>query len=226
MTMSNSNLSQARIEQNGIVILASGNGSNAQAIIDACAAGKIEGQISKIITNSPSAYVLERAKLANIETACIDHTLYADRESFDEALANEIDKVQPKVIVLAGFMRILSEGFVLRYLGKLLNIHPSLLPKYPGLNTHQRAIDANDSEHGTSVHFVTPELDGGPVILQAKVPIFSDDNAQELASRIQSQEYEIYPIVINWLSIGRIRLENGYAYLDNQKLTECGYASE
>lgn len=212
--------------QKRIVILASGSGSNAQAIIDACAKGTIQGAVVKLITNVPSAYALERATSANIEASCIDHKTFADRDTFDAALSTEIDQAEPDVIVLAGFMRILSEGFVKKYLGKLLNIHPSLLPKYPGLNTHKRAIENNDEEHGTSVHFVTPELDGGPVILQAKVPVFEDDTAEELASRVLVQEHKIYPIVVNWLCNERIALTNMKAYFDEMELPECGYASD
>ncbi|MBF7072884.1 phosphoribosylglycinamide formyltransferase [Glaciecola sp. MH2013] len=209
-----------------VVILASGNGSNAQAIIDACQSNKVSADIIKVISNIPSAYVLTRAANAGIDALCIDHKRYPNRESFDLVLAKELDSLQADVIVLAGFMRILSEGFVNQFTGKLLNIHPSLLPKYPGLNTHQRALDANDEEHGTSVHFVTPELDGGPVILQAKVPIFESDSADDLAQRVQSQEHEIYPIVVNWLCSKRAILKSDGAYLDGKKLPECGYASE
>lgn len=214
------------IHKKRIVILASGSGSNAQAIIDACAKDTIKGTVVKLITNVPSAYALERASNANIEATCIDHKTFADRDTFDAALSTEIDHAEPDVVVLAGFMRILSEGFVKKYLGKLLNIHPSLLPKYPGLHTHKRAIDNNDEEHGTSVHFVTPELDGGPVILQAKVPVFEDDTAEELASRVLVQEHKIYPIVVNWLCNERIALKNMKAYFDEMELPECGYASD
>jgi phosphoribosylglycinamide formyltransferase-1 len=212
--------------QKRILILASGSGSNAQAIIDACSNGAINGTVVKLITNVPSAYALERASAAGIQSKCIDHKSFTDRDSFDAALSAEIEQDAPDIIVLAGFMRILSEGFVEKYLGKLLNIHPSLLPKYPGLNTHQRAIDSNDEEHGTSVHFVTPELDGGPVVLQAKVPVFADDNADDLAARVLVQEHKIYPIVVNWLCNERITLTNMKANFDGQELPECGYASD
>lgn len=210
-----------------IVILVSGSGSNAQAIIDACANGAINGKVVKLICNVPGAFALERAKNAGIESLVIDHKHFAgDRNGFDSKLSTEIDAAQPDVIVLAGFMRILSDGFVQHYLGKLINIHPSLLPKYPGLKTHQRAIDNKDEEHGTSVHFVTPELDGGPVILQAKVPVFEDDTADELASRVLVQEHKIYSLVVNWLCNERVSLNNMTAYFDGQQLPECGYASD
>ncbi|AEP29868.1 phosphoribosylglycinamide formyltransferase [Brumicola nitratireducens] len=209
-----------------IVILVSGNGSNAQAIIDGCSRESIQGTVVKLISNVPTAFALKRAAQANIPSSCIDHKAFENRGAFDLALAKEIDDAKPDVIVLAGFMRVLSGEFVEKYLGKLLNIHPSLLPKYHGLNTHQRAIDNKDSEHGTSVHFVTPEVDGGPVILQAKVPVFEDDTADELAERVLVQEHKIYPLVVNWLCKERIVLTNMKAFFDGQKLPERGYASD
>jgi phosphoribosylglycinamide formyltransferase-1 len=212
--------------QKRIVILVSGSGSNAQAIIDACAKESINGSVVKLISNVPSAFALERAAKANIPSTCVDHKEYDDRDAFDVALAKQIDEAAPDVIVLAGFMRILSDTFVEKYLGKLLNIHPSLLPKYPGLSTHQRAIDNKDNEHGTSVHFVTPELDGGPVVLQAKVPVFEEDTVDDLSARVLVQEHKIYPIVVNWLCNERIALTNTKAFFDGQELPECGYASD
>lgn len=209
-----------------IVIIASGGGSNAQVIIDACVNQKISGEVCKVISNIPGAGVLNRAEQAGIKGVCVDHTQFDTREAFDIALSAEIDASHADVIVLAGFMRILSTQFVNKYLGKLLNIHPSLLPKYPGLNTHQRAIDAGDEEHGTSVHFVTPELDGGPVILQAKVPVFEDDTADELAQRVLVQEHDIYPLVVSWLCAERVKLAEYKAYLDDELLSEQGYASD
>jgi phosphoribosylglycinamide formyltransferase-1 len=212
--------------QKRIVILVSGNGSNAQAIIDACAKKAINGSVVKLISNVQSANALEIAAQSNIPSTCLDHKTFQDRDSFDISLAQEIDAAQPDIIVLAGFMRILSDAFVAKYLGILLNIHPSLLPKYTGLGTHQRAIDNEDSEHGTSVHFVTPELDGGPVILQAKVPVFEDDTVDDLASRVLIQEHKIYPLVVNWLCNERLALNNKKAFFDGQELPECGYASD
>ncbi len=212
--------------QKRIVILVSGTGSNAMAIIDACTKELIKGSVVKLISNVPSAYALEAAAQANVPSVCVDHKTFQNRDAFEQALAGEIDESLPDIIVLAGFMRILSSAFVEKYLGKLLNIHPSLLPKYPGLNTHQRAIDNQDTEHGTSVHFVTPELDSGPVILQAKVPVFEDDTADELAERVLVQEHKIYPLVVNWLCNERIVLTNMKAFFDGQKLPECGYASD
>jgi phosphoribosylglycinamide formyltransferase-1 len=204
--------------QKRIVILVSGNGSNAQVIIDACAKKTINGSVVKLISNVQSAHALKIAAQSNIPSICIDHKIFRDRDSFDISLAQAIDAAQPDIIVLA--------GFVAKYLGKLLNIHPSLLPKYTGLGTHQRAIDNEDSEHGTSVHFVTPELDGGPVVLQAKVPVFEDDTVDDLASRVLVQEHKIYPLVVNWLCNERIALSNKKAFFDGQELPECGYASD
>ncbi len=208
-----------------IVVLISGSGTNLQAIIDACKEDRIKGSISAVISNKADAYGLERANQAAINTVFINPKDYADRESYDLALADEIEQQQADLIVMAGFMRILSPAFVERFKGKMLNIHPSLLPKYQGLNTHQRAIDANDGEHGCSVHFVTAELDGGPVVLQAKVPIFAEDSAVELAARVQAQEHAIYPMVVNWFVEQRLEMKAERAWLDGQMLPDSGYAN-
>ena len=209
-----------------IVVLVSGSGSNLQAFIDACGNKIPNARISAVISNKSDAYGLQRAVNAGIDIHSLSATGYESREKYDEALATLIDLHQPDVIILAGFMRILSEAFVLRYQGKMLNIHPSLLPKYPGLHTHQRAIDAGDKEHGTSVHFVTPELDGGPVILQAKVPIFEEDTIEEVASRVQAQEHVIYPMVANWLAEERLMMQDGKALLDGNILGLSGLETE
>ncbi|MGF1806987.1 phosphoribosylglycinamide formyltransferase [Aliivibrio sifiae] len=209
-----------------IVVLVSGSGSNLQAFIDACGNKIPNARISAVISNKSDAYGLQRALSAGINIHSLSAAGYENREQYDSALATLIDLHKPDVIILAGFMRILSEDFVLRYQGKMLNIHPSLLPKYTGLHTHQRAIDARDKEHGTSVHFVTPELDGGPVILQAKVPIFEDDNAEEVASRVQAQEHVIYPMVANWLVEGRLLMKEGKAVLDGEALGLSGLETE
>ena len=210
-----------------IVVLISGNGSNLQAIIDSCTNGIIKNsRIAAVISNKADAYGLQRAQLANIEAVSIAATNYANRQDYDQVLIEKIDAYQPDVIVLAGFMRILSADFVNHYQGRMLNIHPSLLPKYTGLNTHQRAIDAGDTEHGTSVHFVTEELDGGPVILQAKVPIFTTDSVDDVIERVQRQEHNIYPLVIQWLLIQRLSMQNGYAVLDGNQLPPQGYAAQ
>ncbi|WP_186809476.1 phosphoribosylglycinamide formyltransferase [Aliivibrio fischeri] len=209
-----------------IVVLVSGNGSNLQAFIDACGNKIPNARIAAVISNKSDAYGLQRAIDADINVHSLNAKAYDSRELYDDALATLIDLHKPDVIILAGFMRILSEAFVTRYQGKMLNIHPSLLPKYTGLHTHQRAIDAGDKEHGTSVHFVTPELDGGPVILQAKVPIFEHDNAEDVASRVQAQEHVIYPMVANWLVEERLTMVDGKAILDGRELGLSGLETE
>ncbi|MDO6446185.1 phosphoribosylglycinamide formyltransferase [Colwellia sp. 1_MG-2023] len=209
-----------------IVVLISGSGSNLQAIIDACKTTDYPGEVVGVISNKAEVFGLTRAENANIPHQVLSHKEYDSRESYDQALVSAIDDYNPDLVVLAGFMRILTPDFVQHFSGKLLNIHPSLLPKYQGLNTHQRAIDANDKEHGVSVHFVTEELDGGPVILQAKVPIFPEDTADDLASRIHVQEHKIYPLVINWFCSGRVVMIGDKAVLDGVSLPSSGYASE
>jgi phosphoribosylglycinamide formyltransferase-1 len=213
-----------------IVVLISGSGTNLQAIIDASQADDYPGSIVGVVSNKSDAYGLTRAENANIATIALSHKDFDSRESYDQALIAEIDKLSPDVIVLAGFMRILSPAFVQHYQGKLLNIHPSLLPKYQGLNTHQRAIDAGDKEHGVSVHFVTEELDGGPVILQAKVPVFEGDSSDDLAARVHEQEHRIYPLVVKWLCEKRLSMttesQNEHAVLDGSILPIFGYAND
>ena len=210
-----------------IVVLISGNGSNLQAMIDACESGIIkDARISAVLSNKADAYGLERARQAGIDALHLSAADYADRAAFDQAMAERIDSYQPDLVILAGFMRILSGDFVRHYQGRMLNVHPSLLPKYTGLNTHQRAIDAGDDEHGTSVHFVTEELDGGPVILQAKVPIFAGDTAEEVMARVQEQEHRIYPMVANWCLQDRVVMTDGKAVLDGSPLPLSGYATD
>lgn len=167
-----------------------------------------------------------RAHHGEIDTSCVIAHQGESRSEYDARLMTVIEKYQPDLIVLAGFMRILTDDFVNHYLGRMINIHPSLLPKYTGLNTHQRAIDANDSEHGASVHFVTPELDAGPVILQAKVPVYEDDTADMLAARVHEQEHAIYPLVVKWFSQQRLNMQNGQAYLDGNLIGPSGYAPD
>lgn len=213
-----------------IVVLISGGGTNLQAIIDACESADYPGKVVGVVSNKAEAYGLTRAQNANIETVTLSHKAFESRESYDQALISNIDQFTPDVIVLAGFMRILTPAFVQHYQGKLLNIHPSLLPKYQGLNTHQRAIDAGDTEHGVSVHFVTAELDGGPVILQAKVPVFDGDTSDDLAERVHEQEHRIYPLVVKWLCEKRLHMktegQNEFAVLDGQILSISGYAND
>lgn len=190
---------------NGIVLI-SGGGSNLQSIIDS--ASKIDLSIRCVISNTPDAFGIKRAVNANIPTRVLDHTLYESRKAFDEVLISAIDRYHPDIIILAGFMRILSNAFVDKYQGKLLNIHPSLLPKHPGLNTHQKAIDAKDVMHGASVHFVTRTLDGGPVIAQKEVKIIPEETVETLAARVLKQEHVLYPEVIHWYTQGRLKLLN------------------
>ncbi|WP_448213392.1 phosphoribosylglycinamide formyltransferase [Colwellia sp. MEBiC06753] len=209
-----------------IVVLISGSGTNLQALIDACNADTYPGEIVGVLSNKADAYGLTRAEQADIATTTLSHKEFASREDYDLALIEAIDTYQPDIVVLAGFMRILTPAFVQHYLGKLVNIHPSLLPKYQGLNTHQRAIDAGDDVHGVSVHFVTEELDGGPVILQAKVPIFDGDLADDLAARVHEQEHKIYPLVVKWLCQNRLSMHNKQAILDGNVLPASGYAND
>ena len=198
------------------IVLISGSGSNLQAIIDTCV--DIDLNIACVISNNADAYGLVRANQANINTQIIEHTNYPSRDAFDTDLAKLIDQYDPEIIILAGFMRILTPEFTKKYLGKMLNIHPSLLPKFQGLNTHQRALDAGETEHGVSVHFVTDELDGGPVIAQARVKVLDNDNAESLAKRVLAEEHKLFPKVIHWFTQKRLTLENNHALLDGKTL--------
>ncbi|SDS76502.1 phosphoribosylglycinamide formyltransferase [Pseudomonas oryzae] len=204
-----------------VVVLISGSGSNLQALIDSQGAGN-PACIRAVISNRADAYGLVRAQNAGIATAVLDHKAFEGREAFDGALIEAIDAYQPDLVVLAGFMRILSPGFVRHYAGRLLNIHPSLLPRYKGLHTHQRALEAGDAEHGCSVHFVTEELDGGPLVVQAVVPVHADDTPQTLASRVQIGEHHIYPLAVRWFAEGRLRLGEQGAELDGAPLSASG----
>ena len=207
-------------------VLISGNGSNLQALIDACQAGRIQGELVGVVSNRADAFGLELAKAAGIATQVLSNQAFADRESYDAALIQALESWNPDLLVMAGFMRILTPGFVQHFAGRMLNIHPSLLPKYQGVKTHARAIAAGDTVHGASVHFVTEELDGGPVVLQARVPIFPDDDEVTLAERVLSQEHQIYPLVINWFCQGRLTMVGTQACLDGQPLPARGYASD
>jgi phosphoribosylglycinamide formyltransferase 1 len=206
----------------GLAILISGHGSNLQAFIDACARGEVPAQISVVISNNPGAAGLQRAEHAGIPTRCIDHRGYTTREEFDQALLEELQAHTVDLVVLAGFMRILTPVLIEPLLGRLLNIHPSLLPKYPGLRTHQRALDAGDHEAGATVHFVTPQLDGGPPVLQAPVPILPGDTADTLAARVAVQEHLIYPLAVRWFLQGRLALTEQAAVLDGKPIPVTG----
>lgn len=194
-----------------IVVLISGSGSNLQALIDACARKEISGNICAVFSNVADAYGLTRAQQAGIATQVVEPRAFADRAAYDAALADAVDAYRPDLVVLAGYMRILTPEFVNRYAGIMLNIHPSLLPKYPGLHTHQRALENGDREHGVTVHFVTEELDGGPVVLQAVVPIIENDTEDTLAKRVQVEEHRIYPLVVSWFVDGRLTMRDGSA---------------
>ena len=187
-----------------LVTLISGRGSNMRSIVEAVAAQRIRGHVAAVISNRPDAQGLSYARGQGIATDTVDHRLYPDRTAFEKDLAAAIDRYRPGLIVLAGFMRILTPAFVERYQGRMLNIHPSLLPLYPGLHTHQRALDAGDASHGVSVHFVTAELDGGPVVAQCQVPILANDTAETLADRVLSEEHRLYPEVVGWFCAGRL----------------------
>lgn len=199
-----------------VVVLISGNGSNLQAILDL---DEKPYEVVAVLSNKPEVFGLERATQAGVSTHVVPHTDFPDRESFDQAMISVIDQYQPDLVVLAGFMRILSSAFVQHYQGRLINIHPSLLPKYKGTQTHQRALDAGDKEHGVSVHFVTEELDGGPVVRQAVVEIRPDDDAQTLAARVAGEEHKIYPEVVSWIASKRLVLTETGPQLDGNPLT-------
>jgi len=201
-------------------ILISGSGTNLQAFIDAVAAGDLDLDLCVVFSNRPDAFGLERAEKAGIPTACIRHGDYPDRESFDRAVIEELDRFKPDLLVLAGFMRILSPMFVDHYEGRILNIHPALLPKYPGLNTHQRALDAGDEWHGSTVHFVTEELDGGPRILQGRLRVDPEETAGELQTRVQAIEHQIYPEAAGLVGSGRVVFKDGKSWVDDEVAEE------
>lgn len=203
-----------------IVILISGSGSNLQALIDAVASDELDVEIRAVISNRPDAKGLQRARDAGIPAEALDHTKFESREAFDKALQKHIDSLEPRLVVLAGFMRLLTDDFVNHYLGRMLNIHPSLLPAYTGLNTHRRVLEAGDSQHGASVHFVTTELDGGPLILQAIVPVHPTDDAETLAARVLEQEHKIYPLAVQWFAEGRLQLNGQHACFDGKTLSQ------
>jgi phosphoribosylglycinamide formyltransferase-1 len=201
-----------------VVVLISGRGSNLQSIMDAAERGSLPIDIRAVISNRPDAGGLQRAALSGIRTLVIDHTGYSSREAFDRALMTSIDTFEPGLVILAGFMRILTPGLVRHYHGRMLNIHPSLLPDFPGLDTHARALAAGRRLHGASVHFVTEETDGGPVIAQVCVPVYEDDDAATLADRVLAGEHRLYPLVIGWFAGGRVSLQDDQLLLDGTPL--------
>ena len=197
-----------------IVVLISGRGTNLQAIMDAIAGGSLPVDLRAVVCNEPGAAGIARARRAGYGTVVVNHRDFSVRERFDAALAEAIDAFDPELVVLAGFMRILTTGFVRRYAGRLINVHPSLLPDFPGLDTHARAIAAGASVHGATVHFVTEALDGGPIIAQARVPVFADDSPETLASRVLAQEHAILPLAIRRFAEGRIEVAGDRVLLD------------
>lgn len=203
-----------------VAILISGGGTNLQAFIDAISQGTLTVEIAVVLSSRPDAYGLTRARDANIPTECVQNENYPDRAAFDEAMATTLERYKPDLLILAGFMRILTSVFVKRFEGRILNIHPALLPNFRGLNTHQRAIDAGEKWHGSTVHFVTEELDAGPMILQGRVPVLCDDTESLLSARVQALEHKIYPEAAALFASGRLEFRNGESWLDDSRLDE------
>ena len=201
-------------------ILISGSGTNLQSFIDKTETGKLDLDIKVVLSNKPGVAGLERARNAGIPVECVEHRDFPERETFDAALVDTLDGYAPDLIILAGFMRILTPVFIDHFAGRIMNIHPSLLPKYPGLNTHQREIDAGDDWHGSTVHFATEELDGGPRIIQGRVPIEAGDTAAALAARVLKIEHQIYPQAAALFATGRLACRDGAAWLDGKPLQE------
>ena len=196
------------------VILISGRGSNMESLLTAVASGALPVRIAGVLSNRPAAQGLETAARQGVPTCVVDHQQFASREAFDAAMAEAIDRFSPDLVVLAGFMRILTDGFVRRYTGRLVNIHPSLLPSFPGLHTHRQALEEGVRIHGCTVHFVTPALDHGPVIVQAAVPVLDDDDEASLAARVLAQEHRVYPLAVRWFAEDRLRLVDVRVLLD------------
>jgi phosphoribosylglycinamide formyltransferase-1 len=187
-----------------LAVLVSGRGSNLQAILDA----RLPFRVAAVLSNEPRAQALERARAVGVPTVGLDHRTFDRRADFEQRLAEELDRFAPDFIALAGFMRVLGDAFVQRYAGRMVNIHPSLLPAFPGLHTHRRALEAGVRIHGCTVHFVTPTLDLGPIIIQAAVPVLPDDDEARLAARVLEQEHRIYPQALAWLATGRVELRS------------------
>lgn len=205
-----------------VVVLISGRGSNLQSIIDQAQAGSLPIRIRAVISNCADAYGLERARNANIPARVLDHRQFAKRAAYDQALMQLIDEYQPQLVVLAGFMRILGQAFVKHYDGCLMNIHPSLLPEFPGLDTHARAIAGGATRHGASVHFVVPEVDAGAIIIQATVRVYDDDTPERLAERVLKEEHRILPLAIRWFAENRLQIRDGRVLLDGKERPEQG----
>jgi len=197
-----------------LAVLVSGGGSNLQAIMDRIAAGTLAARIASVVSDRPGAYALERARAAGIPATCLDYATAGGREAFGQRLAALLEGLRPDLVVLAGFMRILPDALVERYRGRMLNVHPSLLPKYPGLHTYRRVLEAGDAWHGSTVHFVTPELDAGPAIIQYRIRVRSDDTEETLRERVQRGEHVIYPLAIGQVIEGRVVLRDGHVWRD------------
>ena len=204
--------------QTSIAVLFSGNGTNMQSVIKHVQQGRIHARIACAISNRSDAYGLTRAKQAGIPAYVVEHGQYPSRQSFEEELIRILESHDVETVVLAGFMRVFSEVFVQRYANRILNIHPSLLPKYPGLETHHRVLAAKDSQHGCSVHFVTEELDEGPLVLQAKVPVFETDDVHSLIRRVLEKEHMVFPLAIRWFCEGKLQCNDGTVYFNSKVL--------
>lgn len=204
-----------------VVAIISGGGTNLQSIIDSCVSGAIDAVVVAVISNCPGVYGLHRAEAAGIPCYTLDHRKYNSREAFDTALRELIDCYHPDLVVQAGFMRILTANFVNHYAGHMLNVHPSLLPDLPGLDTHQRALDKGLRRHGASIHFVIPKLDSGPLVLQAAVDIKPGDTAKSLAARVLIEEHRIYPVAVGWFVGGRLRSDGQTAWLDGEPIHDA-----
>lgn len=199
------------------VVLVSGRGSNLQAILDA----RLPFKVAAVLSNEPQAQALARARAAGVPTVAIDHRTFEQRSAFDRSLAEAIDRFAPDFIALAGFMRVLGDAFVQRYAGRMINIHPSLLPAFSGLHTHRRALEAGVRIHGCTVHFVTPTLDMGPIIVQAAVPVMPQDDETSLAARVLEQEHRIYPQALAWLATGRVALQSGRVTFPHDRVAQA-----
>jgi phosphoribosylglycinamide formyltransferase-1 len=209
-----------------VVVLISGEGSNLQVLIDEAAAGTLPVSIRAVVSNRDDARGLKRAARAGIPTHVVDHRRCDGPREFCQALADRIDRYAPRLVVLAGFMRILDSPFVAHYAGRLINLHPSLLPRYPGLDTHRRVLDNDDTVHGASVHFVTDELDAGPVIIQGRVAVVPDDTPDSLQRKVRDVEHRILPTAIQWFAQGRLSLTGGRVLLDGGTGPEQGLGAD
>ncbi len=207
-----------------ITVMVSGNGSNLQALIDWCAAEKLPGcRINLVLSNRRDAYALQRAADADIPAVCIEHRDFPTREDFDRKLLETVLDAEPQLVVLAGFMRILTEVFVLPFSGRLINLHPSLLPLYPGMHTHRQVLAAGDREHGATVHFVTPALDAGPRIIQGRLAVRKQEEERELKARVRTVEHRILPMAVQWFAQGRLHMEGEQVLLDGKVLPSSGH---